>query len=195
MSKVSSYLKSKKPGWYVSNILLAAILSILIIPSWRQSFGVFFIQIFNGAPTLEATSIPIPEDAYLWELIDLQEAEWWSFSETKGEVVFINYWATWCGPCVAEMQSIQDLYDEYKDRVRFILISTEEPKKIKVFRDRYQYTLPFNSVINAPPVFQTNKYPTTYIVNKEGIIVSKQYGSHDWNSEKVHNFLDKILAE
>lgn len=195
MSKIGKYLKSKKPGWYITNGLLAIVIALLLVPSWREAVNVMMIRMFTGKPPLTEKSIPIPEEAYEWEIIDLNTAEWWKFEETRGQVVFLNHWATWCGPCVAEMKSIQELYDSYGDRVRFILISREEPKVIKKFKDRKGYDLPFCSVLDAPPVFQSRKFPTTYIINKKGEIVVKEFGAHDWNDKNVRNLLDELLKE
>jgi thiol-disulfide isomerase/thioredoxin len=153
------------------------------------------MRLFSGSPSLEKKSIEIPEDTYQWEILDLDEAVWWEFEETKGKVVFLNFWATWCGPCVAEMTSIQELYNKYGHEVKFILISTEAPKKIKEFKDRKGYSIPFSSIVNAPEIFQTRTFPTTFIINKKGQIVVKEFGAHDWNGKNVRNLLDELLEE
>lgn len=195
MSKIQSYLKSKGPWWYISNLLLALIISVLLIPSWRQAFNVFWLRMLQGSPQLEQTSIEVSDDSYRWDILSIDNEKWFKFGETKGKVVFLNFWATWCGPCVAEMKSIQELYEAYRNEVEFIMISTEPIEKIINFKKYHQYTLPFHSIANVPREFNTNKYPTTYIINKEGNIVIKEFGAHDWNSDEVQNLLDDLIEE
>ncbi|MEZ4937393.1 MAG: TlpA disulfide reductase family protein [Crocinitomicaceae bacterium] len=195
MSKIKYYLKSRKPGWYITNSLMILIICTLLIPSWREAFSVFWFRLWQGSPTLQEQSIEIPEKTYDWETLDIREVKWVKFEITKGHVVFLNFWATWCGPCVAEMKSVQELYNKYKDQVKFLLISNERPKKISSFRDQRGYNLPFHSIVNLPEVFQTNKFPTTFIINKSGKIVVKEFGAHDWNSKEVHDLLDKLIQE
>lgn len=168
---------------------------MLLIPSWRLNFNSFFLSLFNSSPNLESKSVPLPENTFEWELLDLKEAEWKSFNEFKGKVIFLNFWATWCGPCLSEMKSIEDLYNKFGDKVEFIIISTEEPKTIANYRKRTKSTLPFYTIANAPKTFQTNKYPTTYIINKKGEIVVKEIGAHDWSDKKVKDYLTQLLKE
>ncbi|MCB0477905.1 MAG: TlpA family protein disulfide reductase [Crocinitomicaceae bacterium] len=195
MNRIKSYFKGRSIGWYITNTLFALIIVTLLIPSWRQAFTVFWLRLWQGSPALEAQSIEIPEDTYLWETLNLKEAKWVKFENTKGKVVFLNIWATWCGPCVAEMKSIQDLYNDYGDRVVFLLLSSERPRKINSFKEAKGYDLPFHTIVNLPNVFHTTTFPTTFIIDKSGKIVVKEFGSHDWNADTVRDFLDKLLEE
>lgn len=153
------------------------------------------MRLTQGSPALEEQSIEIPDQTYDWDILDIEEAKWFKFETTKGKVVFLNYWASWCGPCVAEMKSIQELYDQYGDEVVFLMISKEEIKKISAFKKYHEYTLPFHTIADAPKVFQTNRLPTTYIINKSGKVVVKEFGAHDWNSKEVKKLLDDLIDE
>lgn len=174
---------------------MALVICLLLIPSWRQAFNIFWLRLLQGSPDLTEQAIEIPEETYNWEVLHLEKAEWQPFSITKNKVVFLNFWATWCGPCVAEMKSIQQLYDSYGDEVIFLLISTEKPQKIMDFKKQRDYSLPFYTIVSLPEIFQTNTFPTTFIINKKGDIIVKEFGSHNWNSEGVRNLLDKLLNE
>ncbi len=119
-------------------------------------------------------------------------------SRLKGKVVIINYWATWCPPCVAEMPSFQALYEEYKDQdeVVFLFLTNDTPEKLTAFLNRKQYTLPV--YIENNTVFSNlnpTSIPTTYIANKTGEIKVKKTGAVQWNSEKVHNIIAQLLTE
>jgi thiol-disulfide isomerase/thioredoxin len=108
--------------------------------------------------------------------------------------VFINLWATWCPSCIAEFQNIQELYNDYRDKAVFLLVSDESPKNIKKFLDRKGYDIQiFNPLTNYPDDFNPRSIPRTYIIDKEGYIVVDKKGAANWNSDKVRNQLDKLL--
>lgn len=104
-----------------------------------------------------------------------------NLSEYKGKVIFLNFWETWCGPCVQEMPTIEkarQLTDS--SQVVFITIGEEEAGKIAGFRDNHDYH--FNYLISQKPFAELgiNTYPTTYILNKEGEVVLTKIGGADW---------------
>lgn len=114
-----------------------------------------------------------------------------------GEVIFVNYWATWCPPCRREMPSIQDLYNKYGSKVKFVTVAFEKrPGKLQPFINKNRYTFPvYEAKSPLMPEMKTRAYPTTFIINKKGEIKVKDVGAADWNSPKVHELLDKLLAE
>ena len=122
-----------------------------------------------------------------------------NLSAFKGEVIFINFWATWCPPCIAEMPNIQALYEQYKDKpeIRFVMISLdEEPEKAKKFLNSKAFT--FTSYIpvgRRPEVFQSGVIPTTYVLDKNGRLASKKEGMANYNTSAFKNFLDALLNE
>lgn len=118
------------------------------------------------------------------------------FSQSEGKVAIINFWATWCPPCVAEMPSFQKLYDGYGDNVDFYFVSSEKAEKLNGFMEKHDYNLPvYIQTYQAPEQLQSNVLPTTYLISKKGEIVIKETGSADWNSKKMRELLDKLLSE
>lgn|SRR5690606_13919270 len=115
----------------------------------------------------------------------------------RGKVVFLNFWGSWCPPCVAEMPSIQELYEAKGNQVAFVLITmNDKPEKFVPFLQKNNYKMPVyeaNSLL--PSVLMPDSFPTTYIIDKNGEVVLKEISSADWNSPKVHELLDKLLAE
>ena len=137
----------------------------------------------------------IPESTYSWEVKDL-DGKAYLFQNTKGKIVFINLWATWCKPCLEELPSIQALYEDYQDKVDFLLVSKEESKRVNTFVSKKSYQLPFYLAEGQiPQIFKSATLPTTYIINKQGKVVRAENGAVNWNSEEIRQFLDQLLME
>lgn len=162
----------------------------MIIPATR----VKILRLFSFSPSVEKVENQIKISTYDWQLKGVNTADL-DFNSTKGKVVIVNFWATWCTPCVAEMPTIQDLYNDYKDKVVFVLVSNEEPNKIKPFLGKKQFNLPiYNPVTQNPSEFNTETIPKTFLINKDGKIIVEA-GRADWNSTKIRKIIDELLKE
>ena len=112
----------------------------------------------------------------------------------KGRVVFINFWATWCPPCIAEMPTIEKLYQKYKDKIGFAMISSEDIGMIEDFRSRNKYTFPVYQIeMEIPDVFNLNIIPASYIIATDRRIALKHVGGADWSHEDVMTYIDKLI--
>lgn len=120
-----------------------------------------------------------------------------NLSGFRGKVVFLNFWGSWCPPCVAEMPGIQKLYEAKGKDVAFVLITMKDkPEKFVPFLQEHRYSMPVyeaNSLL--PKVLIPGSFPTTYIINKKGEVVLKEIRSADWNSLQVNELIDKLLKE
>ena len=185
-------MKLKKPK--KSDVLLLIVIALLIIPQTRQPIQVAFHSILSQfGPSIIDEDNQKTVSYASWVLKDLDGNEM-NFDNTKGKVVFIKLWATWCPPCIAEFQGIQDLYDDYQDRVEFILVSDESPKTIKKFLDKKGYKIQvFNPLTNYPEGFNPRSIPRTYVIDKGGRIVVNKKGAANWNSDKIRAQLDQLL--
>lgn len=116
------------------------------------------------------------------------------FNNLKNKVVFINFWATWCPPCLAEIPSIQKLYNDYKDEVVFIFVSNEKREVINAFYKKHNYDLPTYKLGNSlPKIFQVNSIPNSFVINKKGEVVINKSGAADWNSSKFRSLLNELI--
>lgn len=121
-----------------------------------------------------------------------------ALSEMQDKVLFINFWATWCPPCIAEMPGINDLYEQTAaDDVAFLMISTDEDfNKAKAFVQRKGFDFPIYRLRSTvPSVLQGSVLPTTYIVAKDGEIVVKHQGMADYNNDKMKDLLKQLSDE
>ncbi len=111
----------------------------------------------------------------------------------EGKTIFINFWATWCAPCIAEMPDIQALYEEMIDEeeIVFLLISMDKDfEKASSFFQKKNYSLPLYSLTrNLPDVYSTSSIPTTYVIGRDGEIKVEQHGMAKYNTEKFRNLL------
>lgn len=122
------------------------------------------------------------------------------FEKLRGKVIFINMWATWCAPCVAEMPSIQELYNNYKDNpdVVFAMISFDkDPKKAKKFVDKKNFNMPiyFPNATQIPKVYESRGIPTTFVIDKAGYISYKKIGMANYDSKSFAKMMDGLIAE
>ncbi len=131
---------------------------------------------------------------YSFTLID-QHGEYINFKNLKGETIFINIWATWCPPCIAEMPDINNLYNELKgENIQFFMISMDDDfEKAKKFVDKKGYDFPIYQLgSNMPEVFQSKAIPTTFVISPKGMIVVKKSGMAKYNTDEFRNYLKEL---
>jgi thiol-disulfide isomerase/thioredoxin len=121
-------------------------------------------------------------------------------SSTKGQVVFLDLWGTWCVQCVAEMPTVQKLYDHYKNdpEVRFLIVSRlDSPKSVRSYAWRNRLDLPFyvTEDEDIPQSMQLNQYPSTFLYAKDGSLVAKHVGAADWSDRSVISFIDQLKGQ
>lgn len=147
----------------------------------------------DATAVVDAAAAANPEMAGSgFKMVDLNGKQV-NFESLKGKVVFLNIWATWCPPCIAEMPNIQKLYDKVgSDKIAFVMLSVDEGgmAKVKKFIDRKKYTFPvYIPASQFPQEFYSNAIPTTFIISPEGKIVAKQEGMADYDTKEVREFL------
>ena len=122
-----------------------------------------------------------------------------SLSDFRGDVVFVNVWASWCPPCVAEMPTIETLYDNVGDNenIRFILLSMdEEPQKAVNFMKGKDFSMPYYfPASNLPAEFRSQYLPTTYVLSKEGKVVYKKEGIADYSSPNFAQWMRDLSKQ
>lgn len=121
-----------------------------------------------------------------------------SLKEFQGDILFINMWATWCAPCIAEMPTIENLYQQMKGNpnIQFLMISQDrDPQKAHDFMEDKGFNLPYYFPKSAlPDNLQSAYIPATYVISKEGKIVYKKEGIADYSSDSFQNWLNELAG-
>ena len=125
------------------------------------------------------------------------EGRTWSLEELKGQVVFVNFWATWCPSCLKEMPGMQKLYTTLPpDKFKMLAILYNDTPAMAVnFVKRAGFTFPIlvDTKGFAPLAYGLTGVPETYIVDKQGILREKFIGEVDWTSKKNVQMLMKYI--
>lgn len=120
-----------------------------------------------------------------------------STAALKGKVVLINFWASWCPPCRAEMSSLNDLYNQFKNDNRFVfLFINEDENRAKAidYIHKNDFTIPFyNRTGEVPPEMFSGTLPTTIVLNKDGKIILKHEGMGKYDSDEFIRGLKALL--
>ena len=171
---------------------------------YYKDLSVMYLNEVIEAPNLEPPSAQdmkvttIDFDSNVLQFSDL-ENNIFTLQNFKGKNLFINYWATWCNPCLAEMPYMAELYENYKDEedIIFLYLSREKLEVIKNYipKDESLQQLPIYKIITDDEFFATSGIPTTFIVNSNGKVIVKDLGSAFWNDESVFKFIDNLIGK
>ena len=113
------------------------------------------------------------------------------FADFSGQVLVLNFWATWCGPCVAEMPSLSRLREATSDVDVALACVTREPvEKVRAFLDKRDVDLPIYVLDgDEPECFKSRGIPATFVLDKKGTIVLRHFGAAAWDDESVVGFV------
>ena len=192
---VKEYRKFKKKSWLGKggDILFILLILLLLIPSARKellTYGSKVRMLFAEVDTQKHTELKGKSSL----LIMAEDGKQYTLSHFQDKPVFINYWATWCPPCRAEMPSLQTLYNEYQDEIHFLFITSESFDKTNSFLESKEYNFPVYKIKSAP--MGNLKYevlPTSLLLSEDDRIVFKKEGAVDWNREKVKRIFEEVL--
>lgn len=193
-SWLRNYFKRKKPLSIFFDVVFIILILLLLIPSTRKEVSAFVIRTTALPPSrLDLDDqFTINKSTLQWQIYDYQ-GKVYKFEDLLNKPVFVNFWATWCPPCIAELPAISDLYQNAKDEANFILISYEKPETVKAFSRKHDYNdLPFYYAYKQPSSFESPSIPTTFIVSKDQKVVLKKKGAARWNSAKVLEMLKQL---
>ncbi len=119
--------------------------------------------------------------------------------QLQGKVLVINFWATWCPPCIAEMPSLNKMYQHYKNNSNVAVLTVDADSdfsKSIPFMQKNGYSLPVYVLAGKLPAgLISNSIPTTVIIAKSGRVVARHEGAADYSSEDFYNYIDALLKQ
>lgn len=189
--------KKKETVWgHISNIIFVLFVIAMVFPASRKVVSSTLIKI----TMFDRGSISQPENPEKLSNIDksflvYNDSETIPFQNFDNEVIVINYWATWCPPCIAEMPNFQNVYNDYKDNVVFLFLTTDSDAQTDKFLNKHEYNLPVYNYDKLPSPLNHNSIPTSFVLNRKGEIVFSHTGAYKWDSDSFREFLDELIAE
>lgn len=182
----------------VVGFIIGAVISTSIIAGGLYVYIQKQIKNFNmpaGAINLPPPEIPVETRISLnWNLRTLDGARINLADEYEDKVIFINFWATWCPPCIAEMPTIEKLYQKFKDRIGFACISNESLASLKEFKTKNKYSFSMYQIVTDVPVeFNLSIIPVTFIISRGKKIAFKHVGPADWSHQNVIEYIEALI--
>lgn len=178
----------------ISDIIFILLIIGILIPQTRTPIIVFLKQITNFSPSVSVDDNfgKLNKQDFEWEFMDAGHQKK-RLKDFNDKPILINFWATWCPPCIAEMPSLQKLQKDYGSKVHFILISHEDQSITHQFLQGKKWNFSSYRPLNhEPELLQSNSLPTTFIIDKDGNIVVKETGNKNWNGKSVRKLLDQL---
>jgi peroxiredoxin len=122
-----------------------------------------------------------------------------TLSELRGNVVILNFWSIWCGPCLAEMPSLNTLFVEFKDKGLIVFAVAEDPaeKPVRAYIEEKKLALPILMDKKKEVYFKYTLFgiPVSFLINKKGVIVERFIGESDWCSLQMREKVLQLLNE
>lgn len=163
-------------------VVAAIVIVVVIVLSQKEKF----ILMTAGAEAIDFTYPDL-------------EGKPHKLSDMRGNVVFLNVWATWCDPCREEMPSMQRMYEKYRGKpfkVVAVSIDSVSDEKVKKFADEFGLTflILHDQKGSIKDTYKTTGVPETFIIDQNGVVAEKVWGPRDWSNPKNLYTIENLLA-
>lgn len=189
----------------ISFIVIAILLVFLISPNAKgwlsqqlMKIGLFkpdLTQMHTAEPSAESVASRPARSVFFKD----GEGNRIDAANLDGKVVFINFWATWCPPCIAEMPSIDKLYDRYRDNENIVFIMADVDSQYEQsvqFMENKNLSLPVHMPAGEiPGDWLGGAIPTTVILDKKGAIAARHEGMADYSRKEIVDFIQGLIDE
>lgn len=174
-----------KKQWVAVLLIIAAITAATVL-AVKFSADINPVEVSSRAPDFHA--------------VNLASGRSQGLAAYRGKVVLLNIWATWCEPCRTEMPSIERLQQQLGGTDFAILaVSVDKDPSDVVKQFQRQYGLTFailqDRTGDIQRIYQTTGVPESFVINREGLIVKKVIGAHEWDSETERGLIRRLLAQ
>ncbi len=123
-----------------------------------------------------------------------------SLKDFKGKYIFLNFWATWCGPCIDEMPSMERLYQKFKTRKNFAMLAVsidkggaEVVEKFKA-ENKFTFTVLLDRDSEVAGAYGVMGIPSTYLIDPQGHVINRAVGARDWSAKDSIEYFEKMLG-
>jgi peroxiredoxin len=177
---------TSRQQWSVVGAIVVALGIGLAIASHMMKDQLFPVEVGSAAPAFTAKVLDQP--AYK------------SLADYKGQVVLLNIWATYCGPCQEELPSLERLYQEYGGKgLKLVAVSVDDyvsEDSIRKFAKNFGVTFEVlhDSSGAIERQYQATGYPETFVIGREGTIRKKWIGADDWTSTGNRALVAQLLG-
>ncbi len=120
-------------------------------------------------------------------------------SQWRGKLIMLNFWATWCGPCRAEMPGMERLWQRYRDEgLVVVAVSVDEgmerrvAKFVEILKLSYPILLDAEGVVSDH--YQVSALPHSFLINSDGQLIAKVVGEREWDSPVAYALIESLLA-
>lgn len=182
---------------------LAIVLALILALSRPWSKGPTPQQVQQSADNLaanEGAPIAAGEMAKPFTLISLR-GKTVTMASLRGKVVFLNIWATWCGPCREEMPSMEKLYEHMRNKPGFVMVAVSQDtggRKLVanyVKKHGYHFEVLLDPTNKLADAYDITGVPETFIIGRDGRIVAHHAGAFNWSKPDIRTALDELLAK
>jgi thiol-disulfide isomerase/thioredoxin len=181
--KERALLKRKQCSWFIGLIVLSA------VSSFAADLSLLYENVGLSVPN---SRVLAPD----FQLEDL-EGKMVSLKSFRGKIVLLNFWATWCKPCVDEMPDIERVHRRYKDDNLVVLAINfgENKEKVQGFvsRQKLSFTVLLDKTKEVSHRYRTFALPTTYLVDREGYLMAGTVGGLNWKSPDLPKLMEALL--
>uniref|UniRef100_UPI004047BB8C TlpA family protein disulfide reductase n=1 Tax=Roseivirga sp. TaxID=1964215 RepID=UPI004047BB8C len=201
---IRNYMEKKKLKFTKRDVIELSVVVVLFLViyftgSQAEVFGkVQQIFLKTGAVNVSLNEDETASADYNFRLVDT-EGNKLDVRDLKGKTIFINMWATWCAPCVAEMPSINDLYNkiENKEEIVFLMISYDKDMRTaRGWVKRKGFDFPVYQLASPlPDMYETGVVPSTFVISPQGKIVLNKTGMANYDTKRFLNFLTKMTEK
>ncbi|MGH7704006.1 MAG: TlpA family protein disulfide reductase [Gemmatimonadales bacterium] len=163
------------------------------------ALGVGAAALVRFGPEIQRVEVGAPAPDF--RLADLSTGDSISLrGHYRGSVTLVNIWATWCVPCRVEMPAMQRLYDSFSSHgFRIAAVSVDDGPAIGVRQFAKELGLTFDLLQDRSgriqKAYQTTGVPESFLLDRDGIIIKRVIGAHDWNSPANRRLVERLLAE
>jgi len=183
-----------KKSTILNLLLILFVISFFVTPLGYES-KILLQRIFaSGVDIIPANEAK--QYNFNWKLKERNNEEFY-FASKGSKPAFVYYFASWRAISIADLYAVEKLYDSYKDKVDFYIITNELPAPVEEMMQKRNFHFKVTYLImqekNIP--FNPEEIPSGYILDKNGYLRAEKQGIARWNSDKVHELIDSLIMQ